>query len=521
MPDTVRLAGSARRHAHIAAAGGHQAGVLAPEELARATGLTVHVRLADGGATVADVGEVVRWASERGMQVGDVDRVTGRVSLRAPLAVAARAFGVSLQRHTVHAGGRSVAFRDHSDEIRLPAHLDGVVTAVFGLSDRPLARPHLAHAPAGHPVELGYTPEQLAAVYGFPVLENGGAGLHLVVGIAELGGAVDSADLAALRTTCPRVRVVEESIDGGVPESDPTGPDTEVALDWQVIARVLTACAPNADVDIVIKYAPNTDRGFTDVTASFASDGRPYAAVSTSWGSPEDQWTANAMDAMDRAYALCAERGIVHCVAAGDNGAPDGIGDGGVRADHPASAPHAIGCGGTRLVAVGGIRLAETAWNELDISEGSTGGGVSGHFAPPSYQVENGIVPVARDDRVAGRGVPDVAAVADPTTGYVVHRDGQDIVIGGTSAVAPLWAALLTLAVARAGRPLQDVHESLYAAPQAFHDIVAGGNDGYRAGTGWDAVTGLGTPKGREVCEAVAFPAMQLSGREVRGRELT
>lgn len=524
MPEFVRLAGSARGFAASFVPDSQGGGALSAEELAQTVRLTVHVRTGEAETTVDDIGEVIHWVSGEGMEVGDVDRVSGRVAVSAPLAVAAQAFGVRLERHrTVDRAGRAIEYRDHRDELRLPAHLDGVVTGVFGLSDRPLARTHLAYAPERHPVELGYTPEQLAAVYEFPVLEHGGAGRHLVVGIAELGGAVDAADLAALHEQCPRVRIIEEGVDGGLPASDPLGPDTEVALDWQVIARVLSACAPNADVDIVIKYAPNTDRGFTDVTASFASDGRPYAAVSTSWGSPEDDWTPNAMDAMDRAYAACAQRGIVHCVAAGDNGATEGIRDGGVRADHPASSPHVIACGGTRLVAIGDTRLAETAWNELDTHQGATGGGVSGHFAPPRYQVANGIVPVARDDRLPGRGVPDVAAVADPTTGYIVRREGDDVVVGGTSAVAPLWAALLTLAATEATAPLRHVHDALYADPSAFHDIVAGDNDGYRAQTGWDAVTGLGTPRGRAVCAAVAGPSLEMRApsREVAAHELT
>ncbi|MHB8717987.1 MAG: S53 family peptidase [Candidatus Dormibacteria bacterium] len=523
MPATVRLAGSARPFPHAAALEGGDTTALPASQLDSAVRLTAHVRLSPGGAAATDVGAVVRWASQQGLDVGGIDRATGRIALSAPLRRCAAAFGVTLeQRRTVDAGGRVLTYRDHRQELWLPASLDGIVTGVFGLCDRPLARTHLAMAPPDHPLDLGYTPEQLAGIYDFPVLDAGGAGRRLVVGIAELGGAVDPADVAALSASCPRVHIIEESVDGGRATSDRSGPDTEVALDWQVIARILTACAPAADVDIVIKYAPNTDRGFTDVTASFASDGRPYAAVSTSWGSPEDYWTPNAMDAMDRAYALCAQRGIVHCVAAGDNGARDGIADGRLRADHPASSPHALACGGTRLIAVGDIRLAETAWNELDVNEGSTGGGVSGHFAPPSYQVVHGIVPLSRDDRRPGRGVPDVAAVADPTTGYIVRRDGADVIVGGTSAVAPLWAALLTLAAPSSSAPALDVHERLYSHPGAFHDIVAGDNAGYRARQGWDPVTGLGTPRGRAVAGAVAgrapqvpSPRPQLAGREL------
>ncbi len=378
------------------------------------------------------------------------------------------------------------------------------MSAALGLSDRPVSRPRLAVLPRGRRAAYSYTPEELARIYDFPVLDDGGAGLRITVGIAELGGAVYRPDLAAFTARSPRLRVLEEAVHGWGPTSDPFGPDTEVALDWQVIAGILAHCAPQADVLVVIKYAPNTERGFSNLEASFASDGRDYSAVSTSWGAPEDRWTPAAMTAMDRAFQLGALRGIVHSVAAGDNGSGDAGGDGRQHADHPASAPHAVGCGGTRLVAEQGRRISEEVWNELRSEQGATGGGVSDHFGVPRYQSDAGIHPVSANDGRHGRGVPDVAGNADPLTGYVIHHRGADSVVGGTSAVAPVWTALFAVVSGSVGHRLGDVLPALYGAREVgFTDVTIGDNGAYPAGRGWDASTGLGAPAGRGLCGAL------------------
>lgn len=463
-----------------------------------------------------DLAAVTRWAVDEGLRVRRQIGATDCLDISGSLGALARVFGVTLRRCTARnsATGAVSVYRDHADELSIPARFDGVVTAALGLSNRPAARPRLSVLPRGAEAPYSYTPEQLAEIYDFPILPGGGAGTAITVGIAELGGAVNRGDVATFTARSPRLRVIEEAVQGWGPLSNPFGPDTEVALDWQVIAAVLARCAPQADVTIVLKYAPNTDRGFTNLEASFATDGREYAAVSTSWGAPEDLWAPAAMEAMDRGFQLGSLRGIVHSVAAGDNGSTDGRDDGRAHADHPASAPHAIGCGGTRLVAHQGERIHEVAWNELRSGQGATGGGVSAHFAVPRYQSGAGVHPVSASTGAAGRGVPDVAGNADPLTGYVIHHCGVDTVVGGTSAVAPLWTALFALISASAGHRLGDVHASLYSARQAgFTDITGGNNGAYAARSGWDATTGLGAPSGRALAAALTAPALQRTRR--------
>jgi kumamolisin len=171
--------------------------------------------------------------------------------------------------------------------------------------------------------------------------------------------------------------------------------------------------------------------------------------------------------------------------------------------DFPAASPFVVGCGGTKLTLSGAGIVIEVVWNDLSASEGATGGGVSELFALPSFQ-QNAKVPQAPNGFV-GRGVPDVAGDADPETGYNVVVDGQQTVIGGTSAVAPLWAGLLALINQSLGANVGYINPLLYSAKvePAFHDITSGTNGEYSAGPGWDACTGLGSPNGAALLTAL------------------
>ena len=160
-----------------------------------------------------------------------------------------------------------------------------------------------------------------------------------------------------------------------------------------------------------------------------------------------------------------------------------------------------LACGGTKLVGAGAAITSEVVWNEDANNEGATGGGVSVLFAKPAWQA-NASVP-ASGTSAGGRGVPDVAGDADPATGYTVRVDGQTMVIGGTSAVAPLWAGLLALANAANGHDAGFVNPTLYSTPAAFRDITQGNNGAFKAGLGWDACTGLGSPVAPAVIKAL------------------
>jgi kumamolisin len=212
---------------------------------------------------------------------------------------------------------------------------------------------------------------------------------------------------------------------------------------------------------------------------------------------------------MDNAFADAVLLGVTVTAAAGDSGSADNQSAGAPHCDFPASSPHVLGCGGTSLtLAADGTVASEVVWNDGG-QGGATGGGVSDAFPVPDWQVNAG-VPPRRNSSATGRGVPDVAAVADPQTGYQVLVDGQSLVIGGTSAVAPLWAGLVCRLAQLAGRPLGLAQPALYAGaapgvvPTGFRDITSGANGAYSAAPGWDACTGLGVPVGAALESVVA-----------------
>jgi kumamolisin len=397
-----------------------------------------------------------------------------------------RAFGVALEQKIIE----GVEYRVREGAIRLPASLTGVVEAVLGLDNRPQAKPHfrVKHAQAETAAApTSYTPPQVAQAYQWP---STASGVGQTIGIIELGGGYRQADLTAyfqtLNLTAPAITAV--SVDKG--KNAPTtasSADAEVMLDIEVAGSV----APGAK--IVVYFTPNTDQGFTDaITTAVHDTTNTPSVISISWGGPESSWTTQAMTALDAACQSAAALGVTITVAAGDNGSTDG--GTGNNVDFPASSPHVLACGGTKLDANGATIVSEVVWNELAINDGATGGGVSNVFPLPSWQA-NANVP-APTVSTGGRGVPDVAGDADPNSGYTIRVDGETTVIGGTSAVAPLWAGLVAVANQQLGTHVGFIQPAIYAAKAAaaFNDITQGNNGAFSAGPGWDACTGLGSP---------------------------
>jgi kumamolisin len=461
------------------------------------------------GADPADAAAVEEFGGQHGLVVTGVNLAARSVSLAGPAEDVAAAFGVRLEVYQGEGGER---WRGRVGEVHIPADLAHAVRAVLGLDDRPVARPQIRIAGVVPPVRVettsgaavmlphaaatGRYPTEFARWYGFPTDVTGKG---QTVAIIQLGGGYRQEDLdayfAAQKLRPPTVIAV------GVDGTDNTpgdSADSEVALDMQVVGSVANAAT------IVVYFGPNSTRGFYDVLAAAIHDTvRKPSVVSISWGAPEASWTAQSMDAYDALFADAAAAGISVFAACGDHGATDGVAGGGLHVDFPSSSPHAIGCGGTRLgdgtTAV--EPTAETVWNNLTAGGGATGGGVSGHFARPAYQTGANVPAGGRDG--AGRGVPDVAAVGDPATGYLIRVGGKDLIVGGTSAVSPLWAGLTALVNERAGKPAGSPHQRLYTNPAALRDIVTGDNGGYSAGPGWDPCTGLGVPSGESTVAAL------------------
>jgi kumamolisin len=422
------------------------------------------------GADPADVEAVTRAVTDAGAEVLSADGATRLVRVRGPLDV-------------------------------LGTLENDALLGTLGLNQLPLASPrYLVARPAT--VTASYTPLQLAAVYAMPDADGTGQ----TIAIIELGGGFGEPDLDAyfggLGLPTPSVTAV--SVDGAqnLPGQDPTGADGEVLLDIEVSGAIVPAA------DLLVYFAPNTDAGFLDAVTRAAHATPAPTAISISWGQSEDQWSAPARASMDAAFADAALLGATVLCAAGDSGSTDREPQAAPHCDFPASSPHVLGCGGTSLQLASVATVAtEVVWNDGGAG-GATGGGVSDAFPVPDWQAAAG-VPPRSGTRATGRGVPDVAAVADPRTGYQVLVDGQSEVIGGTSAVAPLWAGLCCRNAQLLGRPLGLANGALYAGATAgsaapgFRDITEGSNGAYQAAVGWDPCTGLGVPNGAALLDVL------------------
>jgi kumamolisin len=446
-----------------------------------------------------------QFAVENGLTVSEEESSLDRRTLvvHGTASQMQKAFGVTLQRYARALGPGTQAqgsptWRGYEGAIQLPSACAPHVQAVLGLDTRPIAHTHYRRLRPGQVANVSYSPPQVAELYDFPA---GADGSGQTIGIIELGGGYETSDLEKyfqnLKLTPPNVVAV--SVDGGKnAPSNPQGADGEVALDIEVAGSI----APGAS--IAVYFTPNTDQGFVDAVSTAVHDTTNHPSViSISWGGPESSWSQQATTALDDACQSAAALGITITVACGDSGSTDGVTDGANHVDFPASSPHVLACGGTDLVGTGSTIQSEVVWNDLAQDGGATGGGVSTVFPLPTWQ-QNANVSTATNGGT-GRGVPDIAADAAPETGYNILVDGTSEVVGGTSAVAPLWAALVALLNQQLGKQVGFLNPVLYPllGTSAFHDITKGNNGAFSAGAGWDACSGLGSPNGSSLLSSL------------------
>jgi kumamolisin len=454
------------------------------------------------GADPADLEEVKKFASKHGLAVTDSSVARRTVHLLGTVEAVQQAFGVNLRsyRH------KDLTYRGHAEEASVPAELGPVVEAIVGFDTRPHARPHFriaqakgAAAVAPHAAPTSFNPNDLATIYDFP----DGDGTGQVIGIIELhfphGSGFRMQELQKYFNGLglPTPEIVTVSVDGGhnQPGTDPSDPgcaDGEVMLDIEVVGAI----APKAK--LVVCFAPNTGQGFLDVInkAVHDSDHKP-TVISLSYGAAEDP-TDPTTDQINQILQDAAALGVSFCVASGDSGSRDDPNNPNrASVDVPSSSPFSLACGGTTITVSGTTIDQEVVW------EDHSGGGVSRHFDLPSYQ-ENANVPMAANP--AGpvrRGVPDVAGDGDPATGYNILVDGQSLIFGGTSAVAPLWSGLIARINQNLGHAVGFINQLIYQKPEPVNDIISGSNIDYDASAGWDPCTGLGSPKGKDVQKAL------------------
>jgi kumamolisin len=464
------------------------------------------------GADPADIARVKTVLSGFGLTILKEDLLSCSVRVGGAAERIEEAFQVKLFHYSHDSGN----YRGRKGVLQIPAEMDGIVTGVFGLDNRKLVkrRPLRKRVAALQQAELAaasrswFYPAELATVYAFPA----GNGLGQTVGLLEFGGGYFASDLATFcqnaNISVPTVKTVSVN---NTPTNQKDGAEGEVMLDVEVVAGVCPAAT------IVVYFSTFDEAGWVSAVDTAVHDKTNLLTVlSVSWGYAEDApggWSDGAIDAINDTLQAAALLGVTICVAAGDDGSDDQVGDGHAHVDFPSSSPYVLAVGGTSLQANNGTVVKEVAWKDGDglrqDNGGSTGGGVSVHFPRPAWQTVQ--IASVNPGSINGRVVPDVAADASANTGYWMVVDGQGGVSGGTSASAPLWAALIARINASLGGGLsvgyltpllyQAVGGKAVLGATGCRDITSGNNNtasigGYSAGPGYDAVTGWGAPLG-------------------------
>ncbi|MGA9463896.1 MAG: S53 family peptidase [Terracidiphilus sp.] len=352
-------------------------------------------------------------------------------------------------------------------------------------------KPYFKLLPPDAVAEAPWSVPDLCTAYNWPTNLSGGG----VIAIVELGGGWVQSDMNSCFQSIgqPVPSITDVSVDGT--QNSPnqsvgssSDPDYEVALDIQVSGAAYYAATGKAAV-IRMYWSQNIDTAVQKA----AQDGCDVCSIS--WGADESTWGASAVQEMESVATSASSAGMVVFAASGDNDSSDG-GATPANVDAPASCPHVVGCGGTNKTAT-----SETVWNDnpgQTDGEG-TGGGYSTVFPVQSFQI--GAPPAPSGTKYGtGRMVPDVAGDADPSTGYEVYVHGSMTVVGGTSAVAPLYAGLF----ASFGTKLGFVTPKLWQNQGAFTDITQGSNGLYNAAKGPDPCSGIGSPIGTKIASLFA-----------------
>ncbi|HTO89825.1 MAG TPA: S53 family peptidase [Candidatus Sulfotelmatobacter sp.] len=472
------------------------------------------------GASPADLERVARFAATHGLVVVHRDAARRLVQVSGSVAAISAAFGVTLRQYE----RPGEHYRGREGFIHVPKNLKGVVEAVLGLDNRRVGRSYLRRARRrGEPPALAknvhipidtYFPPQVAKLYDFPAGADGTGQTIGIVTLNESGGGYSVSALEKyfthiLKLRMPQITAVVVHGRGNDPHFGPSVSEDDVTDEVMLDLQVAGAAAPGAK--LVMYFSEFTQQGWVDAITRFVHDREHHpSVVSISYGNPEKDgrsaWTDSAIRVVNAAFEAAAAKGITVCCASGDDGSHDDAGDRRAHADFPASSPYVLGCGGTRLVSRGQAIVRETVWND---SSGAGGGGVSALFPVPRWQKSASVPPSANRAHLPGRGVPDVSGLADPVTGYqVINADGSfdpRNPSGGTSATAPLWAALIARINEKLGVACGYLNPLLYTrfSSGVLRDIVHGSIGAYSAREGWDACTGLGSPGGTALLRAL------------------
>lgn len=476
------------------------------------------------------------------------------IDFKGPVSLAERVFGVTINTYL---GPDGRVFYSNATHPTFPTYLASYVTSISGLDNAdqfshpplpaqnaPMLRPRAgSNCPAagqggggggggifGGGSQVAYIPSQFARAYNYDGLHNAGLqGEGQTVGVFELDGYSQS-DIQAY-TQCfgggsvPIQNVVLDGFNG-----QPGAGAIEVELDVEVILSM----APHL-AKMIVYEAPNTTQGYNDEFARIVQDHTPV--ISVSWGDCEKNIGQQEVNQENQFFQQAAAQGQTILVAAGDSGSSScfqlmgGGYDFSLNADDPAAQPFVTGVGGTNLTLNSDNSYqSETVWNS-GFFGGAGGGGISQFWKRPSWQTGPGVNNPQYSNSM--RETPDVSLDADPATGYPIYctagsscsssggifgggTSGGWLTVGGTSAAAPMWAAMVALAneqAAKAGKgTLGFLNPALYKIGSGshygsdFHDITPPSNssapsnndEGFNGGAypvtqGYDMATGWGT----------------------------
>jgi kumamolisin len=473
------------------------------------------------GSDPAAIDAIEKFAAAHHLVVTRNEPASARLGLGGTVANISDAFGVKLLDYSHPKLGE---FHARTGPVMLPDDVGDAITGVFGLNNHrvmhrlPRPRQTIDARTSMSKTRPWFIPTELAGIYNFP---NADAS-NQCIGLLEFGGGVEESDVTAyfqkIGVPAPNIQIV--AVDGV--STDPTADPNSTG---EVMLDVDVAGALAGGAKVAVYFSTFDEKGLVDILSAVINDSANDPTVlSVSWGWDENQpfnngilWSPAAIDHVNHSLLAVAQLGITVCVSTGDDGSEAQVKDGHAHVNFPAASPYVLAVGGTTLHARksvhGRTTVTEVVWNDGPGS--GTGGGVSDITPVPSWQ-EGKVPRSVNPGNFAGRAIPDVAANADPNTGYLVMNGGQFGIVGGTSASAPLWASLITRINALIGARAGNFNALLYGTigpAGVLRDITSGNNDAdglldgqFQAGPGWDACTGWGVPDGAKLLTAFKSP---------------
>ncbi len=451
--------------------------------------------------TTDQVGAVQAWAVQNGLSSTYVSADGTTITLQGTTAAVERALAVQVNSYRSPAHG--TYFAASADPV-VPANLG--ILAVTGLNS--IVRFHAMSHAASRPAN-GYTPANFRSIY-----DSGSSydGTNQVIGFTLWGNALQNSDLSGFATatgdTAMSGQVVTTPTNSGADQiewvySNGADTHTDAWIETAMDVEYAHGMAPHAHLVYYLgnEICDSSGCGGSEVglenAISMAVNNSAIHVVSNSWGGGEEISPLDAFGtALESDFLQAAAEGTTFYFSSGDAGTDSG---GTGQPSYPADSPNVVSVGGTTLSTSGSTTYSgETTWNVS--GNGGGGAGCSSVFAKPSYQ--NSV-----STSCSGRAEPDVSADANPNTGADVYVNGANVVVGGTSLAAPLWAGMAAVAdryaqvngLARIGWANPKIYAlaenaAKYAAD--FHDVTSGttyGSVSYSAGPGWDRATGWGS----------------------------